>query len=402
MSITYAVIRVTDRASAQRPVVFAELLFKPVLAWMIDGLKSQGIRRFFLLCRPEDRERTAGCIPPETDAVIYSGEEELPEALGDAIVLTSPVVLTARELDATVKFSQSYGIPAVALVDDDRAALGAYYLNQTTPEWVLTRLDEGESMSSALEQEGLSLAQFQDNGDAILLYDFRRLQETAKVLRRAIVEGHMERGVNFLDPDSAMIGPEVVIGAGTVILPQVILRGRVTVGMDCRLGPNTMITASTIGDGTEVNASQIVESVVGKKCVIGPFAYLRPGCEIADRVKVGDFVEVKNSTVGQGTKLPHLSYIGDADLGAGVNMGCGSITVNYDGKLKHRTTVGDGAFIGCNSNLVAPVTVGAGAYTAAGSTITDQVPDGALSIGRARQVNKEGWADKRRAEGKLK
>lgn len=402
MSTSFAVIRVTDETSPARPVIFAELLFKPVLAWMIDGLKSAGIRQFYLLCRPEDSQRTAGCVPPDTEAVVYTGEEELPEELGGAVLLTRPVVLTAREVEATEKFAHSYGIPAVSLVDEDRAALGAYYLDQTSPEWVLSRLDTGESISAVLEQEGLSLAQFQDNGDAISLCDYRGLQQTAAVLRRAIIEGHMERGVNFLDPDSAMIGPEVVIGAGTVILPQVILRGRVTVGADCRLGPNTMITASTIGDETEVNASQITDSIVGKRGKIGPFAYLRPGCQLEDQVKVGDFVELKNASVGTGSKIPHLSYVGDAELGSRVNMGCGSITVNYDGKIKTRTIVGDGAFIGCNSNLVAPVKVGDGAYTAAGSTITDEVPAGALAIARSRQENKEGWAQRRRAEGKLK
>lgn len=402
MELSFAVIRVTDRGSAPRPVIFAELLFKPVLAWMIDGLKSAGIQRFYLLCRPEDRERTAGCIPPGTDAMIYDGEQELPETMGAAVVLTRPVVLARRELDAAMQYAEAYGIPAVALTDEEKAVTGAYLLCQTTPDWTLSRLDAGESLNAALEQEGLAMAMMQGSGDAICLYDYRQLQQTSEVLRRAIIEGHMERGVNFLDPGSVLIGPEVVLGAGTVIYPQVILRGAVTIGEDCRIGPNTMITASTIGDGSEVNASQILNSTVGARNKIGPFAYLRPGCQIADNVKVGDFVELKNSTVGEGTKIPHLSYVGDADLGGSVNMGCGSITVNYDGKIKYRTVVEDHCFIGCNSNLVAPVKVGAGAYTAAGSTITEDVPAGALAIGRSRQVVKENWAEKRRQEGRLK
>lgn len=402
MPITFAVIKVTDGASPVRPVVLSELLFKPVLAWMIDGLKSAGVEKFYLLCRPEDRERTLGCVPPDTDCVLYTGEEEELGDNSDGIVLTRPVVLTARELTGILNFAGSYGIPAVSLTDEDAAALGAYYLSNVTPGWVLTRLDSGDSLSSALELEGVALAQLKDNGDAICLYDFKSLHTTQEVLRRAIVEQHMEKGVCFVDPDSAYVGPEVQLGAGTVVLPQVILRGRVEVGPDCRLGPNAMLTNTRVGEGTEINASQLVDSEVGSFVKVGPFAYLRPGCRVADRVKVGDFVELKNAQVGEGTKVPHLSYVGDATLGAGVNIGCGAITVNYDGKLKTRTVVGDGAFIGCNSNLVAPVEVGRGAYTAAGSTITEDVPENALAIGRARQTVKEDWAKRRREQGRLK
>ena len=141
---------------------------------------------------------------------------------------------------------------------------------------------------------------------------------------------------------------------------------------------------------------------MGKNTNVGPFAYVRPGCTIGDDIKVGDFVEVKNSTIGNGTKISHLTYVGDTDLGERINLGCGTVTVNYDGKKKYRCTVGDDSFIGCNTNMVAPVTIGRGSYIAAGSTITEDVPEDALAIARSRQTVLEGWAAKRRQQGKLK
>lgn len=212
----------------------------------------------------------------------------------------------------------------------------------------------------------------------------------------------LENGVLMMDPEAVYVEDAVLVGRGTMLLPGTILRGRTVVGEGCTLGPNTMLTDCTVGSRVTINASQCVDSVLRDGANVGPFAYIRPGCDIGEDVKVGDFVEVKNATVGRGTKLPHLTYVGDADVGRDCNFGCGSITVNYDGKIKHRTTVGDRCFIGCNTNLVAPVTVGEGAYTAAGSTITQEVPKGDLAVARARQVNLTAWADRRRADGKLK
>jgi len=172
------------------------------------------------------------------------------------------------------------------------------------------------------------------------------------------------------------------------------------IGVNCTIGPNALLEQAVIGNGVTVNASQIYESSVGDKTNIGPFAYLRPHCQIGSDVKLGDFVEVKNSVVGDGTKVSHLTYIGDSDVGKRINFGCGTVTVNYDRAKKHRTTIGDDAFIGCNTNLIAPVTVGEGAYIAAGSTITDDVPSQALSIARARQINKDDWASRNKIKEK--
>ena len=170
------------------------------------------------------------------------------------------------------------------------------------------------------------------------------------------------------------------------------------IGEDCVIGPNTIIENSRIGDGCQIHSSLIEQSQVGSGVRIGPNSHLRPNSVLADRVKIGNFVEIKNSTLGQKTSVAHLTYIGDSDFGENINVGCGVVTVNYNGYRKFRSTVGDNAFIGCNTNLVSPVHVGENAYIAAGSTITDDVPAGDLAIARARQVEKAGWVEGYRAK----
>lgn len=207
---------------------------------------------------------------------------------------------------------------------------------------------------------------------------------------------HMSQGVVIVDMDHTYISPDAVIGKGTRILPGTIIERGCVIGEKAVLGPNTRLVQATIGDGTSVNSSQIYESSIGREATVGPFAYIRPGCQVGDHTRLGDFVELKKSKIGNGTKVSHLTYIGDAVVGERVNFGCGTVVVNYDGYHKYQTTIGDDAFIGCNTNLVSPVTVGDRAFTAAGATITRNVPDGALAVSRSRQENKEGWNDRRR------
>jgi len=223
----------------------------------------------------------------------------------------------------------------------------------------------------------------------------QRIREEAQA-RLERVAALIEAGVQVLDPTTVYIDGEVTVGKGTLLLPGTVLRGKTVIGENCEIGPNTMIRDCTIGSGVVVNASQLNESVVEDEAKIGPFAYVRPHCHVGKGVKVGDFVELKNSQIGDGTKISHLTYVGDSDVGSGVNFGCGTVTVNYDGITKYRTTIGDHAFIGCNTNLVAPVKVGDGAYTAAGSTITEDVPADSLAIARSMQVVKKQWVLKRR------
>jgi bifunctional UDP-N-acetylglucosamine pyrophosphorylase/glucosamine-1-phosphate N-acetyltransferase len=226
--------------------------------------------------------------------------------------------------------------------------------------------------------------------------DRAQLSEAARVLRARINRAHMLAGVTLVDPDNTYIDWDVKIGRDTVVYPGNVLEAGTVIGEGCTLYPNSRISRSRIGDNTDITASVITETVIGSCCHVGPFAYTRPGSRIGSNIKIGDFVEIKNSNIGDGTKISHLTYVGDADVGRDVNLGCGVVFVNYDGKKKHRTTVEDGAFIGCNTNLVAPVKVGKRGYTAAGSTITEDVPEDALAIARSRQTNKEGWVTKRR------
>jgi acetyltransferase-like isoleucine patch superfamily enzyme len=217
----------------------------------------------------------------------------------------------------------------------------------------------------------------------------------ARVYRRyarAVANRLMAQGVVILDPRAVTLAPDAQVGRGTVLYPGTILQTGTVVGEGCLVGPNTRLTNTRLADRVQVQYSVAVDSEIGEGTTVGPFAYIRPNCKIGRDCKIGDFVEVKNATLGDHTHASHLTYVGDSDVGEHVNFGCGTVTVNYNGRKKFRTVIKDNAFIGCNTNLVAPVTVGEGAFTAAGSTITADVPDNALAIARARQTNKEGWA----------
>ena len=206
---------------------------------------------------------------------------------------------------------------------------------------------------------------------------------------------YLDAGVVFIDLKAVYIDEGVRIGKGTVIYPCVVLEGDVEIGENCTIGQNTRIKDSIIGNGTSIQSSVILESKVGNETSVGPFAYLRPNSEIGSHCKVGDFVEIKNSRLDDGAKAAHLTYVGDSDVGKKVNLGCGVVFVNYDGSKKYRSVVEDGAFIGCNVNLVSPVHVGKDAYVAAGSTITNDVEDGALYVARSKGKSIEGWVEKR-------
>ncbi len=226
--------------------------------------------------------------------------------------------------------------------------------------------------------------------------DRRQLNILNNIMRKNINEGHMINGVDIPCTDGVMIGRDVQIGKGTRILPNTIILGDTKIGENCIIGPNSWVADSVIGNGVVLDNCKITDSTIEDGVDCGPFVKVRAGSVLKKGVHIGNFVEVKNSIVGEGTKSAHLTYIGDSDVGAGVNFGCGTVTCNYDGKVKSRCTIGDGAFIGCNTNLIAPVEVGEKAYIAAGSTITDDIPSDALSIARAKQVNKEGWVKEKK------
>ncbi len=257
-------------------------------------------------------------------------------------------------------------------------AQGEYYLTDTL-----------EIIKNNGGKVGIMVAE--DENEFLGVNSKLQLGEATSIMKKRINDFHMLNGVTLQDPDNTYIGPDVKIGADTLILPGCYIEGDTEIGEDCIIGPNSRITSSKINNCVTIQNSTMIDAFVDNYTTVGPYAYLRPNSKIGEHVRIGDFVEVKNSTIDDGTKVSHLTYVGDSDVGKCVNFGCGTVTVNYDGKNKHRCKIGDNVFIGCNSNLVAPVEVGAHAYTAAGSTITKDVPADSLAIARSRQENKEGW-----------
>ena len=316
-----------------KPLMLQDALFCPVLNWCMRAWMEKGIGRFFVVCDPEFHSQVTACFPQGAAA-----------AVGTADTYERDISEFARGC------------------------------------WI-------EEVHEAMLPVGSMMLSFHSVPELI------RLQQAVK---EDIVSYHQNTQVNILDPDHTYIDPRVTIGAGTMILPGTILRGNTVIGKNCEIGPNAMIIDCQVGDGCVVNASQAYNSVLGRDVHVGPYAHIRPNCQIGDGCKVGAYVEVKNVVFGQGTKLSHLTYVGDADVGSRVNFGCGTITSNYDGFRKFRTVIGDDVFIGCNTNLVPPVTVGDGSYVAAGTTVTRDVEPDSLAIGRARQEQKPGWAKKRR------
>lgn len=228
----------------------------------------------------------------------------------------------------------------------------------------------------------------------------RQLMEADTIMRKKIAEKHMEQGVTIINPEHTYIEPDVKIGIDTIIHPGATLKGNTVIGEDCVIGQNTRIENSVIKDQVEIQSSVIINSQVDESTTIGPFAYIRPGSNIGKAVKIGDFVEIKNATIGDGSKASHLAYVGDAEVGKNVNIGCGAIFVNYNGKEKQKIIVEDDAFVGSNVNLVAPVLIRKNGYVAAGTTVTMEVPESALCVGRTKQRLINGWVDKKNLKKK--
>lgn len=262
-------------------------------------------------------------------------------------------------------------------------AQGEYYL----PDVLSILREEGQKINASIAE----------NYEETLGINSRsQLARAEKILRRRKNEQLMDEGVTLMDPDTTYVDADVEIGRDTVIYPGTWIEGSCKIGENCRIGPDSHLKNVQMGNNVQAMYFFAEDAEIADDVKMGPYVHIRPNTKLAHKVKIGNFVEVKNSNVGEGSKLPHLSYIGDTDMGSGVNMGCGTITVNYDGKKKFRTTIGNDCFIGCNSNLVAPVTVKDGAYVGAGSTITKEVPENALAIARERQTNITRWKDKRK------
>lgn len=270
---------------------------------------------------------------------------------------------------------------ALPLIDNDNAQ-GEYYLTDA-----LTILRD--------MQRQVGLYKTGDYEDIMAVNSRNQLAEVEEIMRHRIAHKYMVEGVTIINPNHTYIEKRVKIAQDTIIYPGATLVGNTIIGEDCIIGSNTRIENSTIGRGANIQNSTILNSTVGDYTNIGPYAYLRPNSRIGKHVKIGDFVEIKNSSIGDYSKASHLAYIGDAEIGKNVNIGCGVVFVNYDGKSKHKTIVKDNAFVGSNSNLIAPLVVEESGYIASGSTITKAVPKGSLAVSRSRQENKEGWVKRK-------
>ena len=295
------------------------------------------------------------------------------------------------EIKAITEINSGIGLfDAVAL----KEALNQLKNDNTQGEYYLT--DAFEAIKNMGSRVGAFITE--DQMEVMGVNDRFALAEAERYHQDLIKKHWMLEGVTLILPDSIYIEKNVVIGADTIIEQGTQLKGKTYIGEDCMIGPYAEVVDSVIKNNVKIKHSTVLESEIDEKTVVGPYAYLRPKSIIGKDVKIGDFVEVKNSTVGDGSKISHLTYVGDGKVGKNVNLGCGVVFVNYDGVNKHLTEIDDDAFVGCNTNLIAPVKVGKNAYIAAGSTITDDVPEGALAIARERQVNKTDWSNKYQKE----
>lgn len=442
------------RMKSRYPKVLHHLLGKPMLKYVTNAAQAAGADPIIVVVGFEG-QKVIDTIGTEyqyvwqkeqlgTGHAVMMAREKLADMTGEVLVLYGDTPLLKPEtlkqlvaikrsqkvaatiLTTTMNDPKGYGRIVrntdgniVAIIEEKDANLEQKIINEVNTgvycfdiQALLTALDrlspnnaQGEyyltDVFEIFVNQGLKVAGMllEDSQEVMGPNDRIQLAKTEEYLKMAVNESLMAAGVTIVDPKFTYIDPEVTIGRDTVILPGTFICGKTTIGENCIIGPHTRIVDSVIGSGTEIQFSQIIDSQIGIDNSIGPFAYIRPGTVSEANVKFGDFVEIKNCSIGAGSKVPHLTYLGDTELGKDVNIGAGTITCNYDGVNKHKTIIKDGSFIGSNSNLVAPVTIGANVTIAAGSTITKDVPDGSLGIARSRQEVRMGWKSPRQKQG---
>lgn len=320
-----------------------------------------------------------------------------PKGYGRIVREGNSINSIVEEKDATIEQKQIHEVNSGAYwfkTADLLEYLGELTQNNSQGEYYLT-----DSVFIAIEKGRRANAYLSENPNVVLgANDRKGLLALNEVARMDVIEKHLENGIEFTCTDGVIIGKDVKIGLGTEIKQGCVLSGNTVIGQDCVIGPNCILNDTIVGNKSTLNSVQSNQVFVGNEVKIGPYVQLRPNSTIHDKVKIGDFVEIKNSTIGEGTAVAHLTYIGDSDVGKHVNFGCGCVTVNYDGKVKNRCIIGDNCFIGCNTNLIAPVKLGKGVYTGAGSTVSKDVPDFALAIERAPFKLKDGYSLKKLGE----
>jgi bifunctional UDP-N-acetylglucosamine pyrophosphorylase/glucosamine-1-phosphate N-acetyltransferase len=435
------------RMRSRTPKVLHDLCGQPMIAWPVAGALEAGAGRVVVVDGPERPlegrlpDRVELAIQPEANgtggaaqaAAGHLGDEPVLVLNGDVPLVTAEAL--ADQLEAHAQAAAQATVASMEL--DDPTGYGRVVRREdgSVERVVETKVEgdataeqlairevnagvyafDGAALKSALERltpdnaqgelylpstlELLDRVAAHRVDDPTLLLGINDRADLARVRALAqarIHRAHMRAGVTIVDPASTLIDVTVEVGADTVIEPSCFLHGRTTIGAGCAVGPLTTLIDSSLGDEVRVPHSYLVECEVRAGATVGPFAYLRPGTLMRERSKAGTFVEIKNSDIGEGTKVPHLSYIGDADVGPNTNLGAATITSNYDGFNKHRTTIGADVRTSVDTTLVAPVTVGDGAYTGANSAITEDVPPGALGIARERQTNIEGYVERKK------
>lgn len=400
-----------------KPNALREVVFRPMISWVNSALDEAGITdRCYVINEGEDAikeytgESTVIVRKAESGHPVFSAAEWIEKyesvlVVGAEAVFTNPEVLASsykRHAEQNEKLTIIASGGREALMKE--LSVSAFWIRTEFLKEVMADPDENDKNGKMflvgamkmLSDAGLVAGTHVAGRKEINM----RAEDAAGILnlnaaaRTIIFKKLCAEGVEFMCLDGIIIEPTVKIGAGTKILPGTVIKGKTEIGENCVIGPNSYIEDSRIGSETEVNNTQIRSSVLEDNVKIGPWSQVRPGCVIRSGCKIGDFVEIKNSDVGARTAVAHLTYIGDADVGEAVNFGCGCCIANYDGQHKHRTKIGDHAFLGCNTNLVAPVELEDFAYTAAGTTVTKDVPEYALAVGRAKQINVEGWVKK--------
>lgn len=433
------------RMKSQKPKVVHEVLYKPMINHVVDELKLLGVDETIVVVGHEAKQVEAIVDDVTfvyqkeqlgTGHAVLQAKDVLKDKEGMTLVLNGDAPLIRKEtlqgmidfhlnnhnqatvMSADCDTSTHYG--RVVKVDGQVKGI-VEFKDLLDSQRDITEMNTGEycfdnqALFKALENVSNNNAQneyyltdvieiMNDQGlkvDAYKIDDFNEvggindrvaLAEATQILKKRINQEHLLNGVTIIDPENTYIGRDVVIGQDTTIEPGCILKGKTVIGNNCHIGPYCEFTNVIIKDNVEIKFSVISDSTIENGVDIGPYARLRTNCHILENVHMGNFVEMKKAVFGKGSKAAHLTYIGDAEVGSDVNIGCGTITVNYDGKNKSLTKIEDKAFIGCNSNLIAPVTVKENAFIAAGSTITDNVEKDAMGIARARQVNKQGYS----------
>ncbi len=364
-----------------QPTMLSPLMGAPLLTWLSHSLFEQGFGRFFLVGREPFLTRGKACMP--------AGAEVMTSADSDPADQLHVFLSTAddAEENVTIIAGPTLYLPMAKIHEGDRETLS--YVVQR--EHLMDALDNEFSFSRFLHENGTVL---RDREGFFGMDSPAAFPEILRLLKKDQALRFAHQGIEIYDSDSCYIEPTVRLEKGARLLPGTILRGDTLIRAGAVIGPWALIENSQIGEGSTVNASQVYDSIIGQETFVGPYAHIRSGTDLGRGVHIGSFVETKNAKIGDNTWASHLSYLGDAEIGSGCNIGCGTATANYDRVDKHKTTVGDNSFIGCHTVLVAPVTVGDGAYIGAGSTITEDVPENALGIARNRQSNKKEWSTK--------